>query len=80
MARIAILMPKANFEMEFGIVQGWLRQVGDHVAEGESIAEIETEKTSLELPSPASGTLVEITHAAGDEVPVEQPIGWLETA
>jgi pyruvate/2-oxoglutarate dehydrogenase complex dihydrolipoamide acyltransferase (E2) component len=76
--RIAITMPKTGYDMEAGVVAGWLKEVGDAVAEGEPIAEIETEKTTLDLLSPAAGRLVEITQRAGAEVPVEQPIGYLE--
>ncbi len=77
--RLAIEMPKVTYEMETGIVQGWHKTVGDALAIGEIVADIETEKAVVELNSPATGTLVEIVHGAGDEVPVLMPIGWLET-
>jgi pyruvate dehydrogenase E2 component (dihydrolipoamide acetyltransferase) len=76
--RVAIDMPKVSFEMESGIIQSWRKAVGDAVAVGEAVADIETEKTVVELDSPAAGTLVEIVHPAGAEVPVLQPIAWLE--
>lgn len=78
--RIAIRMPKTSYEMEAGVVARWLKQAGDAVAEGEPIAEVETEKTTIELESPAAGRLVEITQREGAEVPVEQPIGYIETS
>jgi pyruvate dehydrogenase E2 component (dihydrolipoamide acetyltransferase) len=77
--RVAVNMPKVNYEMEFGIVQAWYKAVGDIVAEGEVIADIETEKATVELQSPAAGTLVEIVHGPGVEVPSLQPIAWIET-
>jgi pyruvate dehydrogenase E2 component (dihydrolipoamide acetyltransferase) len=80
MARVAVEMPKVNYEMETGVVQAWRKQVGDLIEKGEVIAEIETEKALVELQSPASGTLVEIVHGDGEEVEVRTPIGWLEVA
>ena len=78
MARIAIDMPRLGYDMETGKIAGWLKQVGDPIARGEAIAEIETDKSTVEMEATASGTLAEITHGTGDEVAVGQPIGWLE--
>lgn len=78
MARIPIDMPNLGYDQDTGRVAGWLRAVGDVVDKGEAIAEIETEKATVELDATASGTLVEIVAAAGDEVAVGEPIGWLD--
>ena len=78
MARIAIDMPALGYDMETGRVAGWLKAVGDPVARGDVIAEIETEKATVEMEATASGTLVEIVAGAGDEVPIGRPIGWLD--
>lgn len=78
MARIPIDMPNLGYDQESGRVAGWLRSVGDRVAKGEPIAEIETEKATVELDASESGTLVEIVAVAGDEVHVGEPIGWLD--
>lgn len=78
MARIAIEMPKLGYDMESGTVAGWLKKVGDKVSRGEAIAEIETEKSTVEMESTAAGTLVEIVAAAGTELPVGQVIGYLD--
>ncbi len=78
MARIAIEMPKLGYDMETGTVAGWLKHQGDAVTRGEVIAEIETDKSTVEMEATASGTLVEIVHDAGAEVPVGEPIAWLE--
>jgi len=51
-------------------VVAWLKAVGDPVAEGEPIAELETAKATQELESPASGTLESIAVPAGELVPV----------
>jgi len=78
MARIAIEMPKLGYDMETGIVASWLRQVGEEVARGDPIAEIETDKSTVEMEAVASGILAEIVHGAGVEVPVGEPIGYLD--
>jgi pyruvate/2-oxoglutarate dehydrogenase complex dihydrolipoamide acyltransferase (E2) component len=53
-------------------------KVGDVVAKGEAVADIETKKALVELAAPASGRLVEIVRGPGDEVPVLTPIAWPE--
>ena len=78
--RVAIEMPKLNYEMETGVVQAWRKDVGDPVEKGEIVADIESEKAMVELESPAAGTLVEIVHGPGDEVDVKPPIAWIEAA
>jgi pyruvate dehydrogenase E2 component (dihydrolipoamide acetyltransferase) len=78
MARIPIEMPRLGYDMESGKVGGWLKKVGDTVARGDVIAEIETDKSTVEMESTASGTLVEIVQDTGAEVPVGETIAWLE--
>ena len=78
MARIPIEMPKLGYDMEVGTIGSWLKQVGDSVARGEPIAEIETDKTTVEMEATQAGTLVEQSLAPGEEVPVGTVIGYLE--
>ena len=78
MARIPIEMPKLGYDMESGKVAGWIKKVGDQVARGDVIAEIETEKSTVEMESTAAGTLVEIVADAGAELPVGDTIGYLD--
>ena len=68
--RIPITMANLGYDMETGKIVSWSKQVGDTVERGEVIAEVETDKTNVEMESLASGTLVEVTRAAGDEGPV----------
>jgi pyruvate/2-oxoglutarate dehydrogenase complex dihydrolipoamide acyltransferase (E2) component len=79
MARIAIEMPKLGYDMETGTLGSWLKQVGDTVARGEVIAEIETDKTTVEMESTTSGTIVELSLGTGEEVPVGTIIGYIES-
>ncbi len=78
MARIAIQMPKLGYDMETGRIGSWTRAVGDRVQRGDVIAEIETEKSAVEMESTASGTLVEIVAQPGTELPVGDVIGYLD--
>lgn len=78
MARIPIAMPKLGYDMESGRVAAWVKRIGDHVDRGEVIAEIETEKSTVEMESTASGTLVEIVADSGTELPVGEVIGYLD--
>jgi pyruvate/2-oxoglutarate dehydrogenase complex dihydrolipoamide acyltransferase (E2) component len=80
MARVPIEMPKLGYDMETGRVAAWLKQVGDHVARGEAIAEIETDKSTVEMESALSGTLVEIVAHPGTELPVGEVIGYVDDA
>ena len=78
MARIPIEMPKLGYDMESGTVASWLKNVGERVERGEVIAEIETEKATVEMEATASGTLAEIVAEPGTELPVGQPIAYLD--
>ena len=80
MARIAIEMPKLGYDMETGRIGGWLKRVGDRVVRGEPIAEIETDKATVEMEATAAGVLVEIIHGEGEDVPVGKPIAYLDDA
>lgn len=76
--RIPIEMPRLGYDMEQGRISSWLKQVGDPVTRGEAIAEIETEKATVDMEALDDGVLVEIVHDAGAEVSVGEPIGYLE--
>ena len=53
-----IQMPKLGMDMEEGTILKWLKQVGESVKKGEPIAEIETDKSSMELEAPCNGNLL----------------------
>jgi pyruvate/2-oxoglutarate dehydrogenase complex dihydrolipoamide acyltransferase (E2) component len=65
-----VRLPNLGAEATDALVAAWLRGVGDAVAQGEAIAEIETEKATVELEAPVTGTLVEILVPAGQEAAV----------
>jgi pyruvate dehydrogenase E2 component (dihydrolipoamide acetyltransferase) len=65
-----IEMPKLGNTVEECLLSRWYKQSGDAIAEGDILAEIETDKATFELTSPVSGTLLEIFFNDGDLVPV----------
>lgn len=70
-----ITMPQMGFDMTEGTIAAWLKKEGDPVAKGEPIAEIETDKTTIQVESFSSGVLRKIVAQAGQKVPVGQVIG-----
>ncbi len=72
-----ITMPKMGFDMEQGTIVRWLKQVGDEIKKGEPIAEIETDKVTIEIEAFDSGTLTEIVADEGAVVPVGDRIAVL---
>jgi pyruvate/2-oxoglutarate dehydrogenase complex dihydrolipoamide acyltransferase (E2) component len=73
-----VIMPQLGFDMKEGALQRWLKQEGDKVTRGEAIAEVETEKVTLQVESYATGTLTKIIHPAGDTVEVGEKIAEIE--
>jgi pyruvate dehydrogenase E2 component (dihydrolipoamide acetyltransferase) len=72
-----ITMPRLSDTMSEGAVGRWLKQPGDQIKAGEIIAEIETDKATMELEAYESGTLQRIVIAEGQIVPVGQLIAWI---
>ncbi len=66
-----ITMPKMSDTMQEGTIATWLKKVGDTVKSGEIIAEVETDKATMELESYEDGTLLYIGVEAGDSVAVD---------
>ena len=72
-----VAMPQMGYDMTEGTVVKWVKQEGDEVLRGETIAEIETDKATIEMEASASGTLLRILIAEGETVPVGQIIGFI---
>lgn len=66
-----INMPRLSDTMEEGVVASWLKQVGDKVEEGDILAEIETDKATMEFESFHEGTLLYIGVQEGETAPVD---------
>ncbi len=71
---VEVIMPKMGDGMEEGTLLEWLKKDGDTVKSGEPIATIQTDKATLEMEAPGSGTLAGILVAAGATVPVAAPL------
>lgn len=78
--REEVLLPEWGMGMTEGTVVSWLKAVGDQVAEGDELAEIDTSKAQAILEAPYSGTLVEILVPAGETVEVRAVLAVIETA
>jgi pyruvate dehydrogenase E2 component (dihydrolipoamide acetyltransferase) len=65
-----VIMPKQGQSVESCVIVGWKKKPGDMVKTGEVICEVETDKATFEVESPAEGTILAIFHEAGSDVPV----------
>ena len=65
-----IVMPKLGFDMREAELVSWLKEEGDPVAKGDVVAEIESDKATLELEAQASGTLLKKLEDVGAIVAV----------
>ena len=70
-------MPALELAQETGKLLRWIKAPGDTVRKGEPIAEIETDKVTVELEAPASGVLGAVTAQEGDVVPVGHTIAQI---
>ena len=69
-----IVMPRLSDSMEEGTVLRWLKSIGDEVAVGDELVEIETDKANMVYESDLAGTIVEVLAQEGDTLPVGDPI------
>jgi 2-oxoglutarate dehydrogenase E2 component (dihydrolipoamide succinyltransferase) len=74
---VEVVMPKMGESIQEGKVLRWVKKVGDAVERDEVLLEISTDKVDTEVPSPSSGTLVEILAQEGDIVEVGKVIARL---
>ena len=74
---VRLTLPAMGESVTEGTVVNWLKHAGDPVSEGETLVEVTTDKVDIEVPAPASGTLVEVTAAEGDTVPVGGTLGLI---
>ncbi|HZR00597.1 MAG TPA: dihydrolipoamide acetyltransferase family protein [Chloroflexota bacterium] len=77
---VDIVMPRLSDTMTEGTVARWLKKPGDHVAKGEVLAEIETDKALMQYESFEEGTLGEIKVKDGETVPLGETIAVLYRA
>lgn len=74
MAVATVKLPKFGLTMEEASVNEWLVGIGDAIEQGQALALIDSEKVTMELPSPASGFVAAYLVDVGQEVPVGTPM------
>ena len=77
--KVEVVMPKMGESLQEGTIIKWLKKPGDKVERDEMILEISTDKVDTEVPSPVSGTLVEVLAAENETVEVGKVIAFIET-
>ena len=75
-----INMPKLGFDMAEGTLVRWVKKVGESISKGDVLAEIETDKATVEVESSASGVVRKLLVDEGAVVPVNSPIAIVGTA
>jgi pyruvate dehydrogenase E2 component (dihydrolipoamide acetyltransferase) len=69
-----IVMPRLSDSMEEGTILTWMKKVGDEVAVGDELVEIETDKANMAYESDVAGTLTKVLAEEGDTLPIGAPI------
>lgn len=77
--RFEIQMPQMGESVVEATIIGWAKQIGDTVQEDDVLLEISTDKVDTEVPSPVSGTLIEILAQENDTIEVGQTIAVIAT-
>lgn len=77
--RQEVVMPKMGESLQEGTIIQWIKNVGDTVERDEMILEISTDKVDTEVPSPVSGTIVEVLAQEEETVEVGSVIAIIET-
>ena len=79
MRRLTLPMPRLGETMDSGTIASWAIAEGDSFERGDTLLELETDKTLVEYPALGSGRLIETLLAEGDEASVGDPIAIIET-
>jgi pyruvate dehydrogenase E2 component (dihydrolipoamide acetyltransferase) len=72
-----VVMPQMGESIAEGTVVRWIKKVGDRVDRDEPLFEISTDKVDAEIPSPAAGTLLDISVKEGETVPVNSVVATI---
>jgi pyruvate dehydrogenase E2 component (dihydrolipoyllysine-residue acetyltransferase) len=72
-----IKMPKLSDQMTEGKIAEWMKKEGDEIKAGDVVAQVETEKATLDVEAFEGGVLLGVVVKAGESAPVGQPIAWL---
>src|SRR2546421_7045722 len=72
-----IAMPRLSDTMEEGTIARWLKKPGDEIKKGDILAEIETDKATMDLEAYEAGTLQQILVQEGQTVPIGQAVALI---
>src|SRR5204863_7288888 len=75
-----ILMPRLSDTMTEGVIAAWHKKVGDKVKKGDLLAEVETDKATMELESYKDGTLLHIGTEKGGKIQVNDLLAIIGTS
>src|SRR6478735_3415056 len=73
-----IVVPEVGESIVEARVARWMKKVGDVVALGDALVELETDKVNLEVPAPAAGVLSRIDHQDGADVKIGEVLGVID--
>ncbi|CAN0598609.1 unnamed protein product, partial [Ectocarpus sp. 12 AP-2014] len=74
---VEVILPKVDMDMETGTISAWHVVVGDTVAQGDPLFDIETDKAAMEVESPANGVLQHVIAREGETVPIGRTVAWI---
>ncbi|MBW3667866.1 MAG: HlyD family efflux transporter periplasmic adaptor subunit [Actinobacteria bacterium] len=77
---VDVRLPQEGMSMQEGTILKWMTTVGETVAKGDSMVEVETDKVTFEVEAPVAGTVTELLVEPGDVVPVRDVIARIEPA
>lgn len=72
--RMTIKMPRVGDTVDSVYLVAWKKTLGEDVAVGEMLLEVETDKATVEVPSPVAGKVVELLFKVDDEIKTGDPI------
>src|SRR4051795_3924681 len=73
-----IVVPEVGESIVEARVARWMKKVGDVIALGDPLVELETDKVNLEVPAPIAGVLSRIDHQAGADVKIGEVLGIID--
>lgn len=72
--RMTIKMPRVGDTVDSVYLVAWKKVVGEEISVGEMLLEVETDKATVEVPSPVAGKVVELLFKVDDEIKTGDPI------
>lgn len=76
--KMTIKMPRVGETVDEVYLVTWHKTVGDIIAVGDNLMDVETDKATVEVPSPIAGTILETFFSDGDEIKTGAPIATVE--